>query len=128
MLDSMVKIHNRNQYDYTEKFKGREIFVPAGSFIEMDYEEGNRFLGQMPEFKRLKDGTQDPRSFKWLEMDKDDRRRVELALRNESEDKAKKIFVCHACKKEFDDKKDLLKHVKKEHMNQLEEKAREELE
>lgn len=124
----MVKIYNRNQYDYQEKYRDKMVMIPSGGFIEMDYEEANRFLGKMPEFKRLKDGQQDPRSYKWLEMDKDDRRRVEMALRNEADEKSKKVFVCHACKKEFEDKKELLKHVKKEHMSQLEEKAREELE
>jgi len=111
-MDSMVKLHNRNEYDYTELFRSQPIFIKAKGFIKMDYEDANRFLGQMPEFKRLKDGTQDPRSFKWLEMDKEDRRRVELALRNESEEKSKRIFVCHACGKEFDDKKALSKHAK----------------
>jgi hypothetical protein len=81
----------------------------------MDYEEANRFMGTMPNFKRLKDGTQDPRSYKALEMDKDDRKRAESSLRNEQEEKLKRVFVCHACAKEFDTKKALLKHSDAEH-------------
>jgi hypothetical protein len=117
-MDSVVKIYNRNEHDYVEKFQGKELFIKAKGFIKMDYEEANRFMGQLPQFKRMKDGHQDPVSYKWLEMDKDDRRRVELGLRNESEEKAKKVFVCHACGKEFDDKKTLLKHAK-EHESML---------
>lgn len=117
-MDSIVKVYNRNDHDYSEKFNGKEIYIKAKSFVKMDYEEANRFMGMLPQFKRLKDGQQDPVSFKWLEMDKDDRKRVELALRNESEEKAKKVFVCHACGKEFDDKKSLSKHAK-EHENML---------
>ncbi len=117
-MDSIVKVYNRNDHDYAEKFNGKEIYIKAKSFIKMDYEEANRFMGMLPQFKRLKDGQQDPVSFKWLEMDKDDRKRVELALRNESEEKSKKVFVCHACGKEFDDKKSLAKHAK-EHENML---------
>jgi uncharacterized C2H2 Zn-finger protein len=128
MLDSLVKVHNKNTYDYKENFKGKEIFIPAGKSIKMDYEEAHRFLGQMPEFKRTKDGNQDPTSYKWLEMDKDDRRRVELALRNETEEKSTKVFCCHACGEDFDDKKSLFKHVKKEHYGQLDKESRKEIE
>jgi hypothetical protein len=115
MLDSQVKVHNKNDYDYSEKFQGNEIHIKSKGYIKMDYEEANRFLGKMPDFKRLKDGTQDPRSYKWLEMDKDDRKRVEMSLRNETEEKAKRIFVCMACKKEFDSKAALIRHSKDEH-------------
>lgn len=115
MSDFLVRIHNKNEYDYSEKFRGREIFIKAGGNIKMDYEEAHLFLGQMPEFRRRKDGTQDPRSFKKLVMDAEDRRRVELILRNEAEEKTKKVFVCMACKKEFTSKKDLIKHSNEEH-------------
>jgi len=123
-MDLQVKVHNRNSHDYQERFKGQEVFIKANSFVKMDYEEANRFLGQMPSFRRLKDGNQDPSTYKWLEIDKDDRRRVESVLKNESEEKAKKVFVCHACGKEFDSKKEMLKHSKEAHSEMaVEEKA-----
>lgn len=115
MSDFLVKIHNKNEYDYTEKFRGRDIYIKAGGHVKMDYEEAHLFLGQMPQFRKKKDGTQDPTSFKKLVMDNEDRRRVELVLRNEVEEKAKKIFVCMACKKEFTSKKELIKHSEAEH-------------
>ena len=115
MSDFMVKVYNKGEFDYSEKFRGREIFIKANGFVKMDYEEAHLFMGQMQSFRRRKDGTQDPRTFKKLIMDHDDRRRVELLLRNESEEKSKKIFVCMACKKEFTSKKDLIKHSQEEH-------------
>lgn len=115
MSDFMVKVYNKGEFDYSEKFRGREIFIKANGFVKMDYEEAHLFMGQMQSFRRKKDGTQDPRTFKKLIMDHDDRRRVELLLRNESEEKSKKIFVCMACKKEFTSKKDLIKHSQEEH-------------
>ena len=119
MSDFLVKIHNKNEYDFVEKFRGRDIYIKSGGNVKMDYEEAHLFLGQMPQFRRRKDGTQDPTSFKKLVMDADDRRRVELVLRNEVEEKAKKVFVCMACKKEFTSKKDLIRHSEEEHSDIL---------
>jgi hypothetical protein len=118
-MDYLCKIHNLNRFDHKEMFQGKEIIIPAGKHIMMDYEEANRFLGQMFPIKWEKGGVQDPRSYKWLQMDKDDKRRCELALRNEAEEKSKKLFVCHSCGKEFVVKKALMDHIKREHLDDL---------
>lgn len=115
MSDFLVKIHNKNDFDYVEKFRGREIYIKANGHHKMDYEEAHLFLGQMPQFRRKKDGTQDPRSFKKLVMDAEDRRRVEQVLRNEVDDKSKKVFVCMGCKKEFGSKAALIRHSEEDH-------------
>ena len=114
-MDMTVKVHNRNKFDYTEKFRDKDIFIPAGGNVMMDYDEANRFLGQYVTPKKGKDGVHLPSSFKRLEIDKEDRRRVELVLRNESEDKSKRVFVCMACGKEFGSKSSLLAHSKEKH-------------
>ncbi len=119
MSDFMVKIHNKGDYDYSEKFRGSEIFIKSKGFVKMDYEQANMFMGTMPPFSRRKDGTQDPRSYKKLVMDDDDRRRVEAILRNEAEDKSKKIFVCMACNKEFSSKAALKKHSTEDHAEMM---------
>lgn len=119
MSDNLVKVYNRNKYEYSEMFNGKEILIPAGKHVMMDYEEANRFLGKLGKFTRTKDGQQDPRSFKWLEIDKEDRRRVELLLRAEADEKATKIFVCHMCGKEFSSKKLLMGHIKSEHADDI---------
>jgi len=66
-----------------------------------------------------KGGIQVPSSYKWLEMDTDDKRRAELNLRNESEEKSSKVFVCMACNKEFSSKKSLINHSKEKHSDIL---------
>lgn len=118
-MDMMVKVYNRNKYEHREKFRGREIVIPAGGNISMDYDEANRFLGQMFPPKFDKGGVQTAQSYKWLEIDKEDKRRVELALRNESEEKSKRVFVCMACGKEFQSKSALLSHSKEKHADIL---------
>ena len=114
-MDMTVKVHNRNRFDHKEKFRDKDFVIPAGGFIKMDYDEANRFLGQMFPPKFDKGGVQLATSYKWLEIDQDDRRRVELILRNESEEKAKRVFVCMACGKEFGSKSSLLSHSKEKH-------------
>lgn len=124
-MDLLVKIYNRNSYDYSEKFKGQMVEIKSKGFVKMDYEDANRFLGQLPSFKRLKDGQQCPSSFKWLEIDPVDRKRVESILRNEAEEKAKKVFVCMACGEEFDSKKELIKHSNMKHSDIMVEEKKE---
>jgi hypothetical protein len=41
-----VKVWNKNKFDHREKFKGEEIFIPAGGSIDMDFEEAIEFKGQ----------------------------------------------------------------------------------
>jgi uncharacterized C2H2 Zn-finger protein len=123
------KVYNKGTFDHKEMFQGKEIIVPAGKHIMMDYDAAQSFLGQFTPVVRMKDGTSDPRFLKKLEIDKDDARRCELVLRNDQEEKAEKVFVCQACMKEFSSKKSLLKHVKDNHMESVaDKKSRDEIE
>lgn len=45
-MSTLVKVWNRSKYDWKERFKGEEIKIPAGSFIEMEYLDGVEFAGQ----------------------------------------------------------------------------------
>jgi hypothetical protein len=124
-----VKLYNRNTYDYNEVFRGEPIHIKAGGYIVIDYEKANLFMGTMCSVKKDKGGKALPESFKKLEMDKEDRRRVELFLRDEKEEKARKTFVCHKCNEEFRSKASLVEHVKDEHLDDLaDRKTREEVE
>lgn len=114
-MDTNVKVYNRNSFDHVEKFKGGIVTIKANSFIEMDYEEANLFLGQMFPPKFDKNGLQKKESFKRLEIDQADKKKAELHLRNEKDEKAKRIFVCMACGEEFKSKKELLKHCDENH-------------
>jgi len=118
-MDLTVKLWNRNKLDHNEKWRDKDISIPAGGYIKMDYDEANRFMGQMFTPKFDKGGIQVPSSYKWLEMDTDDKRRAELNLRNESEEKSSKVFVCMACSKEFSSKKSLINHSKEKHSDIL---------
>ena len=42
------KVWNRGESDYTEKFKDKEITVPAGGFIIMNTYDAAEFNGQYP--------------------------------------------------------------------------------
>jgi len=102
--DTIVKVWNRNKYEYRELFKGKEIVIAAGKFVEMDYEQAISFLGKMCPIKKDKHGVCLPDSFKKLEIDQDDKRKAELSLRDEAEERSKKTFVCMKCMKEFTSK------------------------
>ena len=126
---TQVKLWNRNKFDYSELYRGEQINIKAGGYVVMDYEQANRFMGTMTAVKKNKGGVPMPESFKRLEMDADDKRRAELYLRDETDQKAKKTFVCFKCNEEFKSKAALLVHVKDEHMDDLaDRKTREQVE
>ena len=127
MVDNEVKVWNRNSYDYKEKFKGEEIFIKAGGYVKMDRWEANQFLGSYVPIIKGKDEQQDPRSYKYLEIDQEDLRRIRIQQEGGSEG-SQKTFVCHACGKEFLTKNGLLKHIKTKHLDEMQDKdARDEL-
>lgn len=67
-----VKVWNDNQYPHTEKFKGKEITIQPGEFVEMEWEEAIEFKGQFTPIMVRGDGTHDPRSFKKIRVDRPD--------------------------------------------------------
>ena len=67
---ALVKVWNDNSYPHTEKFKGTKITIEPGAFIELDYEEAIEFLGGFTPRVKRGDGTDDPRFFKKLRMEK----------------------------------------------------------
>lgn len=124
-----VKIWNRNTFAYFENFKGEAIKIGPGGYTKMDYNEAVLFLGTFRNPEYSKSGIQKPESFKWLEIDKDDKRAYfEQARSNLEDEKAEKVFACHACMKEFRTKNGLLKHIKDKHQTDMVDKeARDEL-
>ena len=119
MGNTVVRVHNKNDHPYKELFKEQWIIIPPKKAVEMDYEDAIKFLGQMIPIKKMKDGRQDPTSYKWLEMDGEDRIRAEAFIRGEVEAKSDKVFVCMKCNKEFKHKKALLNHIKEKHYEDL---------
>lgn len=125
-MSNIVKVWNRNSFDHKELFKDDAVFIPAGKYIEMDYYDAVQFLGQFYPMKFGKDGIQDPKSYKWLEIDPEDKKKVFQSKGDK--DEKDQVFVCHRCNKEFLTKNGLLKHIKTRHLDEMADKdARDEL-
>ena len=119
-MENAVRVWNRNTYPYSEKFRGKEYSIPAGKCIEMSYDEAVLFLGSFTPIVRKGDGTCDPRSFKKLEIDPEDKAAIrDQRLHLIDKDEKETVFVCHACSKEFLTKKGLEKHIKDKHMTEM---------
>jgi len=123
-----VRVWNRNAYDHTETFKGSKVTIPAHKFIEMDYDEAVLFKGQFSNPQFGKDMVQRPESYKWIEIDKDDKAKVLKSRGSDSGDETEKVFTCHVCMKDFRTKNGLLKHIKDKHQDMMVDKeAKDEL-
>jgi len=116
-MNNLVKVHNRNVYPLEEDFKGQRIYIAPNSHIEMDYEEAVQFRGQYHQPLFDKGGVQDPRSYKYIVIDKEDEKRIYNQRGNVSDDEKSEKFVCHVCTKEFLSKNGLLKHIRNKHLD-----------
>ena len=66
-----IKLWNDNVHPYTEKFRGKEISIPAKSFIMMDEDEAEYFKGVFTYPVKDSQGVPDPLYFKMLRIEKD---------------------------------------------------------
>ena len=72
-----VKVWNDNKYPHKESYKGDMVVIPAGGFVEMDWEEAIQFKGQFTGMAPLKAtddglggmGEPDPKFFKMIRVD-----------------------------------------------------------
>ncbi len=65
-----VKVWNDNIHPHREKYQDEWIDIPAGGYIEMDWEDAMQFRGQFTGIKLLGDDTPDPRGFKMIRVEK----------------------------------------------------------
>jgi hypothetical protein len=119
MSEGRIKVWNDNVYAYEEKFKGDMIRIEPKTYVEMDYDEAILFKGTFAPIKRRGDGTFDPRSFKKIRLDEEDVRSVKTARLHFMDEDKEKVYVCHACSKEFLTKTGLEKHIKQKHMSDM---------
>lgn len=113
-----AKVWNDNVYPYSEKFKGDDIYIPAGQFIEMDYDEAIMFKGSFSSIVRDADGQPKPESYKKI--------RVE-ALGNPVDNVIKSDpNKCLACGKVLGSQAELAKHIFDEHPAMLDQESKEE--
>ncbi len=67
----LVKVYNDNVHPHTERFQGKELTIPAGGHIEMEYEEAMDFRGQFTGLAPVApNGAPDPRYFKMIRVEK----------------------------------------------------------
>lgn len=118
-MNNLVKVHNRNVYPLEEKFKGMMVSIPKNSYIEMDYDEAILFKGQYHDIVYDKGGLQDPKSYKYIEIDQDDIKRIYRQRGNVTSDTQKDKFPCHVCSKEFLTKTGFLNHIKSKHLTDM---------
>lgn len=70
---SKWRVYNRHPEGLThkEKFRGDDIVIKAGDFHLMDYEDAIIFKGQYFPMAERGDGTQDPKTYKVIELKPD---------------------------------------------------------
>jgi len=123
----LVKVHNRNVYPFEQVFKGQKVFIKPNDYIEMDYMEAVEFKSLYYPIKKDKGGLQDPKTYKWIEIDEADTKKFFKSLGNQTDERKEK-FVCHVCSKDFLTKNGLMAHIKKNHLSDMmDEDARDEL-
>jgi hypothetical protein len=68
-MSQVVKVWNDGIYPHKEMFKGEEINIAPGSYVEMDYIEAVEFKGQFTSPKTDASGKPDPRFFKKIRVE-----------------------------------------------------------
>jgi hypothetical protein len=120
-----VRVWNDNVVEHREMYKGSEIRIPAGGYVEMDREEAVQFKSQFRTPVRDKAKIQTVESKKIL--------RLEMVI-NGAEKAAtpkaeKEKHICHKCGFEAQNKAGLSAHIRANHLESMvDEDARKELE
>lgn len=68
-MGTIVKVWNDNKYPHSEKFKGTQLHILPGGYIEMEFEEAMEFKGQFTAPVRGNDDQPDPRFFKMIRVE-----------------------------------------------------------
>jgi hypothetical protein len=91
-MSEMVRVWNKNKFDYSEQFKNKMITVPAGQFIMMELFEATEFKGKYPGKGVIK--------------------MIKIEKIPGQQNKTADIQVCNMCGKEFFTEKTLFEHLK----------------
>ena len=108
MKRAKVKVFNDNKYEHRERYKGQNIIIPAGGFIEMDRDDAVQFKGQFFPPQRGGNGVQLPETFKKI--------RIEYVEEKQAEAKAE--HVCMICGFKAESAAGLAAHMRHKHPNQ----------
>jgi hypothetical protein len=82
-----VKVWNRGREDYEEVFRGKNIVIPKGKFVEMDKGDAQIFLATQSKY--LGKNT-------WVEKNLDTEE-----IEKPKADEANKSYVCNYCSMSF---------------------------
>lgn len=106
-----VKVWNDNKLPFSQEFKGALIEIPAGKFVEMQWDEAVEFKSMYypPEFRG--DGSQKPESFKMIRLDGEP---------PHLQDEAPAEHVCASCGDTFASENALDAHIDRHHLDELE--------
>jgi hypothetical protein len=104
-----MRIWNDNTIDYKENFRGNEIVIKAGKYIDMEWGEGNIFVSTFVPPVKMANGNPDPNFVKMLRRERIADTRVD----------SKKIHKCMMCGDEHKSEFMLKAHIADEHKDFL---------
>ena len=98
------RVYNMHPQGFThkEKFRDELLQIKAGEYILMDYEDAVLFRGQYFPMTMDAGGQQDPKSYKVIKIEPDDK---------SAQTDVKKVYVCHVDGKEFPTPQELEAYV-----------------
>jgi len=114
-----VRVYNDNRFVHREAFRGEDIVIDPGEYIEMEREDAVLFKSQFFQPKYDKGGLQTHESYKMIRLQK---------IENQAPDVTHKEYRCHACAFTSQTKQGLATHVRAKHTGQMvDDDAREKL-
>ena len=111
MAACMVKVWNDNKLVFRQKFKEALIEIPAGEFVEMQWDEAQEFKSLFYPPQRDGSGVQKPESYKMLRIEGNPPHLVGASIEE---------HVCGSCNDKFASESDLDKHIDRHHLDELE--------
>jgi hypothetical protein len=117
-----IRIWNDNRVPYEEKFMDRQIKILPGKFVDMDADEGIRFLGtyRNPEFDGM--GQQKVESMKMLRKELIEPLFVDDSGSSLTAKKPTQAIKCNVCGFEAVDQWHLDGHINACHLNEMADK------
>ena len=103
----MVKVFNDNKFVFEQSFRGENIRIEPGKFIEMPWDDAIQFKSMYFPPKYDGSGVQKPESYKMI--------RIEGSPQHETA----AMKVCSCCGDKFLTDAELESHINKNHLDQM---------
>lgn len=105
-----VKVWNDNTADLRDTWRGQDIFIPAGEFIEMDHGDAVLYMGEYKAPVYTADGADKAEGFKKLRKE---------PIPDAVEEEEQTDWACQACGFNARSKWELEGHVSDLHVDQI---------